>query len=170
MRGGMDDLAKPEAGGEEGDQALGGGQGGRAGDGPGGKGKKREGAKADGKEKEVGSGKLAALGLAGDQGDELVEDQGEAGHVKEGGPEPGATKREAEAEEGERQERGRREGGEGEGTGQGVGSGVGGCGAAFGEIGPGATGFSVAGWRLMRRPIFGEERACGGHIRVGRRG
>ena len=170
MRGGVDDLTKPEAGGEEGDQALGGGKGGRAGDGPGGKGEKREGAEADGKEEEVGSGKLAAFGLTGNKGDELIEDQCEAGHVKEGGPEPGASKREAEAEEGERQERGCGEGGEGEGAGQGVGSGVGGCGAAFGEIGPGATGFSVAGWRPMRRPIVGEERACVRNIRVERRG
>jgi hypothetical protein len=88
MRGGMDNLAKPEAGGEEGEDTLRNGQAGGADDGPGRNRQEDKRAEADGNEEEVGCREFGGFGLAGDERDELVEDQGEAGHVKEGGPEP----------------------------------------------------------------------------------
>lgn len=118
MRGGVADLAKPEARGEEQKDPLPGGKAGRTGDAPGGEGEKGKRKEADGDQKDIGGGKLRPLGLACGQGDELVEDQGEDGHVKEGRPEPGPAKGKAQPDQGQGCQRGHGEGGKGQGAGR----------------------------------------------------
>ena len=115
MRGGVADLAKPEARGEEGQDPLAGAKARRSRYAPGRKGEKGKGAKPDGDQKNVGGGKFGSVGLACGQGDQLVEDQGKKRHVEERSPKPGPAERKAEPDQGQGHQRGCDKGGQGQG-------------------------------------------------------
>ena len=117
MRGGVGDLAKPEAAGEEDKHLLPGGQAAFPGDGPGGQRQDKKRRQAHGDQKRVGCRKLAILGRAGGQGDKLVQEQRQDAHVKEGRPEPGAALRHAKRQKRHRKKRSQGKGDKGQGAG-----------------------------------------------------
>jgi fused signal recognition particle receptor len=104
MRGGMGDLAEPEGRSEVEQDTLAGRKAAVTGDGPDDHRQGGKFAEGDRHEKKVGRRKLGTVGRAGGKGDELVENDGQKPHVKEGRPEPQTAMQDAHRKQGQRQE------------------------------------------------------------------
>ena len=143
MRGGMGDLAQPEAGGEKQERSLPGRKRAGSGNGPGRKRQDAQRADAHRYQKDVGGGKLVPLGRARGERDQLVEDDRQHRHVKEGRPEPDPAQPRPEEQERQGQQGGKREADQRQGSGR-----MSHCRRGLQGIGADGWGF----WRPMQLP------------------